>query len=263
VTDCAKLAALYEEYALGVLEGEERAEIERHLARNCPQCMAGVARARWIVAQLSHAAPSAEPPEALRQKVLTAAQGAEPRAAKPERTGPGMLFPTWAWAAAAVLALLTGYSVRQMWRQNIELQTLQRQISVAQARNRALQDEFSKQEMIAAIAMSKESVWFDLMPKDKAMPMVHACWHAHMGLVLSAEKMPPMTSDWTLQVWAMPKSGKPMSIGIFRPDASGAATMVMPVRLAMADTAAIAISQEPAGGSPEPTAQPMWLAAMK
>lgn len=263
MTDCAQLATLYEECALGVLEGEELAELERHLARNCPQCTAGVARARWVVSQLALAAPSSEPPLALRTKILAAVQEAEPRAAKPQRAGGGMLFPAWACAAAAALALLTGYSVRQMWRQNIELQTLQRQIGVAQAQNRALQDEFAKQAMISEIAMSKESVWFDLMPKDKTMPMVHACWHAHMGLVLSAEKMPPMTSEWTLQVWAMPKSGKPMSIGIFRPDASGTASMVMPVRLAMADTAAIAISEEPAGGSPQPTAQPMWLAAMK
>ena len=32
---CEQLAALYEEYALGVLEGEERAEMEAHLARPC------------------------------------------------------------------------------------------------------------------------------------------------------------------------------------------------------------------------------------
>ena len=34
--NCEQLAALYEEYALGVLEGEERAELEAHLARACP-----------------------------------------------------------------------------------------------------------------------------------------------------------------------------------------------------------------------------------
>ena len=33
--DCEQLAPLYEEYALGVLEGEERAELEAHLARAC------------------------------------------------------------------------------------------------------------------------------------------------------------------------------------------------------------------------------------
>jgi hypothetical protein len=36
--DCEQLAPLYEEYALGVLEGDERAEIEAHLVRGCPKC---------------------------------------------------------------------------------------------------------------------------------------------------------------------------------------------------------------------------------
>ena len=54
---CEQLAPLYEEYALGVLEGEERAELDAHLARTCPTCTPGVAQARWVVAQLAHAAP--------------------------------------------------------------------------------------------------------------------------------------------------------------------------------------------------------------
>ena len=60
--DCEQLAPLYEEYALGVLEGEERAELEAHLARACAQCTPGVEKARWVVAQLAQMAPDAQPP---------------------------------------------------------------------------------------------------------------------------------------------------------------------------------------------------------
>ncbi len=60
--DCEQLAPLYEEYALGVLEGEERAEINAHLARVCPHCTPGIEKARWVVAQLAQMAPEAQPP---------------------------------------------------------------------------------------------------------------------------------------------------------------------------------------------------------
>ena len=70
--NCEQLAALYEEYALGVLEGEERAELEAHLARPGDQCISGVAQARWVVAQLAHAAPDAQPPATLRGKIMDA-----------------------------------------------------------------------------------------------------------------------------------------------------------------------------------------------
>jgi len=71
--DCEQLAPLYEEYALGVLEAEERAEVEAHLARHCAQCTPGIEKARWVVAQLAHVSPEAQPPESLKGKILDAA----------------------------------------------------------------------------------------------------------------------------------------------------------------------------------------------
>ncbi len=70
--DCEQLAPLYEEYALGVLEGEERAEIEAHLARACLHCAPGIEKARWVVAQLAQMAPEAQPPRSLKGKILDA-----------------------------------------------------------------------------------------------------------------------------------------------------------------------------------------------
>ena len=69
---CEQLASLYEEYALGVLEGEERAELDAHLASACPACTPGVARARGFIAQLGLAAPDTQPPAALRAKIMDA-----------------------------------------------------------------------------------------------------------------------------------------------------------------------------------------------
>ncbi len=109
--DCEQLAPLYEEFALGVLEGEERAEVEAHLARACPHCTPGIEKARWVVAQLARMSPEAQPPQSLKRKILDAVKStgnvAEIAKASPIRAA----FPVWAWAAAAALAILTGYSI--------------------------------------------------------------------------------------------------------------------------------------------------------
>src|ERR1700681_1364169 len=141
--DCEQLAPLYEEYALGILEGEERAELEAHLARACMKCTPAVANARWVVAQLALAAPDAQPPEALRGRILGAVKSPrdESRSAIPvKKTTPKQpIFPAWAWAAAAVLAVVTGYSIRQMEIQTTQLAELRREMKLATLQSQALQ----------------------------------------------------------------------------------------------------------------------------
>ncbi len=49
MSDCEQLRQHYDAYALGALEGEERAEIDVHLKRGCPICTAdGASRATRV-----------------------------------------------------------------------------------------------------------------------------------------------------------------------------------------------------------------------
>src|SRR2546422_2960736 len=98
MNDCEQLKEHYEAYALGALEGEERAALDAHLERRCPVCTAELERARWLVAQLAYLAPEAEPPAALRRKVLAGAGTTKPS------EGRGWI-PVWAWVGAAALVL--------------------------------------------------------------------------------------------------------------------------------------------------------------
>jgi len=110
------------------------------------------------------------------------------------------------------------------------------------------------------VMMSPDSVPFKLMPKDKNMPMVHAYLHPHMGVAITADQMPSMPSARTLQLWFVPKKGNPVSIAIFHPDPAGQIALVAPVNMPMTEIAALAVTDEPAGGSPQPTTPIAWMA---
>ena len=273
MASCEQLAELYEAYALGALDGAELAAVEEHLARQCPTCTPGVAQARTLVANLSYLAPPAEPPADLRRKLL-AAIAAEPagnvagaatvrgadavakgRARAPERPW----IPAWAWVAAAALVLFAGYTTFQMRQFSREVAVLERQGAQEQQRSRALDSERERYLQALNIIGAAATRRLQLKPGKTAMPPVSAYWNPGMGLVLAADKMPDMPPGRTLQLWVVPQQGAPISVGIFRPNAAGQVLMVMPPGNAMLMAKALAISDEPAGGSPQPTSTPEWV----
>jgi anti-sigma-K factor RskA len=258
--DCEQLAPLYEEYALGVLEGEERAEIEAHLARQCPHCTPGIEKARWVVAHLAQISPQTQPPQSLKGKILDAAKSSGNVAEFAKPAPSRATFPVWAWVAAAALAIMTGYSIRQMGNQTAQLAELRREMRIATLQNKALQDQLEVNRQITTVMMAPDSMPLKLMPKDKNMPMVHAYLHPHMGVALTCEQMPAMPAALTLQLWSVPKNGRPMSVAIFHPDSQGQIAIVAPVNMPMNEIAMLAVTEEPAGGSPQPTTSIAWSA---
>jgi anti-sigma-K factor RskA len=65
-----------------------------------------------------------------------------------------------------------------------------------------------------------------------------------------------------LQLWLIPKAagGKPIPSFVVRPDVDGKFDLLVanPPEL-MAATKALAITEEPEGGSPQPTTAPKWV----
>ena len=67
---CEDLRDSYEIYALGLLEGEEKREIDEHLARNCADCQKHLKRALAVNALLLSQAPEVVPPSRLKRRVM-------------------------------------------------------------------------------------------------------------------------------------------------------------------------------------------------
>ena len=269
--DCKQLSEHYEAYALGALEGAEREEIERHLARGCPNCTPGVAQARWTVAQLAYLAPEAQPPDDLRARIVAAATGDStasaaprpidaPRIVRMQPRAPSMI-PAWAWTIAAALLLATVYSMYQTRQLDRQLAAASRDLREGQAQRAAIESEREHYQMAMEILSAHDTKALALMPsKNKSdMPPVQAYWSPKMGLLVMSANMPQMPSTMTLQLWMVPKKGQPMSVGIFRPDGQGHVMLVAAPNEPITEVAELAISEEPAGGSLQPTSTPVWV----
>ena len=195
------------------------------------------------------------------------ATGSPSRAGEPpssrQRQDKRPLFPAWAWAAAVVLALITGYAVRQMQIDTSRLRGLREQVNAAELRNHELQQRLELGQVITSVMMSPDSLPLTLVPRNKARPAVHAYLHPRLGIALTAGKMPQVPPARTLELWCVPKKGEPVSLGTFKPDAEGGVQMVAPMRIPIEQIAGLEISEEAAGGSARPTGSPAWAGHLK
>jgi hypothetical protein len=181
----------------------------------------------------------------------------------PDATTKKTLFPGWVWIAAVLLALMTGYAVRQMSVQTAQLTDLRKQMRIAEIQNQSLQAQLELNREVASVMIDPASKFLLLTAKDKNLPAIHAFLHPHMGVAFTADNLPAVPFLRTMQLWVVPKKGMPVSVAIFRPDEQGQVVMLAPVRVAADEIAALEVTDEPAGGSPEPTTMPEWVAAVK
>src|ERR1700676_5491206 len=96
------LREMYELYALGVLDGEERAAIDEHLARNCEVCTPGIQRAAAVNSAILSFVPDATPSRGLRNRVIASVGGGSKSMS---------WWPVWAVATAGLaVAAFTFYA---------------------------------------------------------------------------------------------------------------------------------------------------------
>jgi len=219
---CEELQAEYGAYALGCAEEPERSGISEHLARNCRDCTAGVRRAMEAVAAMSNAVKPVDPPGHLRNRVIALVS---PRAEK--RSWGAVLVP-WAVAGALAIALISIWLPGRL--HPADTSRLDRALSIL--------DDPATQDVSFGDPAARGRIFVS----------------PGKGVVLIAAHLPPLDANKTFELWIIPAKGNPIPSGTFRNESDSTAVYVRPGPVT--DAAAVAVTVEPEGGSPQPTTKP-------
>jgi anti-sigma factor RsiW len=276
--------AALEAAALDALDATEREAVLAH-ADSCESCRGELATLRETVAQLAYAAslPSEAVPES-RDRIrsrLTARAAADARVRgivverKPELTrrqyqAIRARINVLAWrraewlALAASVLLIVGVGVMaSVLRDRENLKDALVGATASTQRSQRATDS------LRTLVMSQDSLIDGITGRDVAMvqltstatrqPKAMMFWdHSRNGWTLIAHNLPMPRAGRTYQLWLVTPAGK-ISAGTFMPDTSGAAMVRATYALARDSLSAVAVTDEPAGGMPQPTGQMVIL----
>ena len=244
-------------YALGVLDPDERAAFETHLA-GCAECAAEVREMRRAAASLPHAVPQVSPQPSLRARILREIAGAAPgppaSLVRRERRAP----PWWLSVAAMLVigAGLFAYAQRMQAR----VSNLEAQLRNAQARAAAADRLTAEARTVAFRAQAAMGVFaapdvarIDLAGQPvAASARARALWSRQRGMVFTVANLPPLPAGRVYQVWVVTAQA-PVSAGLLTPDASGGGSVYYETPVDILPPTAVAVTLEPAGGVAAPT----------
>lgn len=241
-------------YAMGGLESDEKASLEKHLSE-CDSCRQELEQLRGAVALLALTASGPAPPVRARTRLLDAvAQDSRARIdpARASRWDRASRLPWWSslgWIAAAGLVGI----VALLWTQNSRLRQNAVQLAKFAEQQRITAD---KSHRIDEIFHAPDAQRIDILPVHQkvAAPAGKAIYSRERGgLIFVASNLHPLPPQKAYELWLIPTEGAPIPAGVFKPDASGGAMVINPPLPVRVEAKAFAITIEPEQGSTTPT----------
>jgi len=237
---CQNFREDLELYALGVLDPEEKAEIDAHLRNGCATCEAALKDALAMNAMIMSMALDVVPPARLKRRVLA---------------GVGVQRMSWGWlsalAAACMLVIALWLSVQERTRASELALTRHNLIQISSQRDRLLQAlSFLDDPTTVPVSFGKG---------QPAPPHGNVFVHPRLGVLLIASNLPAAQAGKTYEMWVIPKGGAPRPAGLFQSD-GGTAMHILSGPVDMATLGAVAVTLEPESGSAAPTSTPIIVA---
>jgi anti-sigma-K factor RskA len=255
-------------YAMRALTPEEAALVRAHVDA-CAECREELAAVSGDLALVAMSVEQKAVPEGARERFLNRiaadaasqtdrATAAAPRAGVVSIDSSPRSRARWsewmAWGAvAALIVIAAGLELRVMF--------LNRVLSQQAELYPQQQAANAKAQMIMDLLKDPSAQHVTLTAaKSKPAPMAKAVYMASKGaLLMQASNLDSLPSNKTYELWIIPMKGDPMPAGMFRPDAAGNASVVMPDMPKGIEAKAFGVTIENAGGSATPT-MPIVLA---
>lgn len=245
-------------YALGALEPAEAQAFEKLLATS-PEAQRELAEYREVGALLALGSGTAALSPDLKQRVIARATAQKDARITPRHTG--SRWAPWVALAASLIAVV---GMALSW-QGLKQEVAQREAVIA-----ALKDSLTRNE--AELALRKRQVDAFLDPSISLIrmgkpgtpePVVQLYWNQRLHQITAhAFQLKSLASNRTYQLWFIPKNGKPIPSVTFNSEPSGHALVEAIAVPADVELAAAAITEEPEGGSPQPTTTPFLVATL-
>jgi len=244
---------LKEAYVLGALPEEERLSFEDYLAAH-PERQVEIDELGAVAGLLAFSPQEQQPSPELRSRVM---EVAEPRRVGSRSTlariGDFLSVRSLALGAAVllVIGLLSWNLVLQGQADDLQgrVQHAQGQVQELQAQ---VEDARDKQQIQQSRTIELKGSWADQGATAEVV-LIHKS-----QIILVARNLPAVPEDRTCQIWVI-SDDVPKPSGLFQPDGNMTAT---PITNSIANADVIAVTVEPAGGSEEPTRDPVLLATL-
>jgi len=245
-------------HALNALTGEERANLERHLA-TCVSCRAELEHLRGDGALLALSTMGPKPPLRARQRLLDAVakEVSTSRAQIAREMGhpaPAVKMPRrswWGWLGWAATAAVVVFAT-SLWKENAGLRE---NLAVARATVAGNAEQLEDLRRVTAPILEPDAQRITLVSvKTPPQPQGKAFYlRNRSSLLFVANNMPPLPPQKAYELWLIPVQGAPVPAGVFKPDAHGSATVVNPPLPAGMEAKAFAITVENEAGATSPT----------
>lgn len=256
--------------ALDALPAGDRAALEAHAA-TCEECARELAALRDSAASLGASLPArpipADRSARLRARLVARAAvdregvnsiasraSAPPALARPAR-------PVWLAAAALLLAAMAlAYAGTQRGNASRLASDVSRLRDTVASTQRRLAEE---QAIVAALTGPGVRV-IDASAANARQPYARMFWNQPANQwTFIAYNLPATAPGHTYQLWLVTRDQRKVSAGTFAPSPDGSAIVHASYALAGDSLAAIAVTNEPVGGSPQPTSTPFLVGAPK
>jgi anti-sigma-K factor RskA len=240
-------------YALGALDSEERVAFEAHLA-GCAACRADVQAYQDVTGLIGQSAPPVAAPPQLKQRILAEARKVRPITSRPSVAAKRQRSNVLPWllaAASVVVAAGLGVFFRQERAHRLAAENEEQS---AQTQLAAARSELARTDSVLAALLAPDLQTAALAAQGRP-PSARLYYSRDRNtVVLTAHDLQPAPSGRTYQLWGI-ADGQAVSLGTFNTEPNGRAvvTLVVP---AGARFQVSAITDEPAGGSPQPTTTP-------